>query len=74
MSYPHREPFPIAAIDPTLIFMNDAKKLLISLTKVQRERHAWKNKYQFVNNENEEIQKNLKKKNKDEISIKNINV
>ncbi|XP_050895429.1 uncharacterized protein LOC127102056 [Lathyrus oleraceus] len=70
MPYPRHEPFPIANREPTLIFMIDTEKLQIALTKVQQERDAWKNKYQFVNNENEQIQKHLKKKNEEELSKK----
>lgn len=54
--------------------MTDAEKLRIALTKVQWEMDAWKNKYQFVNNENEELQKHLNKKNEEELSSKKINV
>lgn len=53
-----------------MIFMTDAEKLQIVLTKVQRERDAWKNKYKFVNNENKELQKHLKNKNEQELANK----
>lgn len=35
MPYPRHEPLPIAAREPTLIFMTDPEKLWIALTKVQ---------------------------------------
>lgn len=70
MPYPLHEPFPKAAREPTLIFMIDVEKLQIALTRVQRERDTWKNKYKFVNNENEELQKHLKKKNEEEFASK----
>lgn len=35
MPYPRHEPLPIAARDPTRIFMTDTEKLWIALTKVQ---------------------------------------
>ncbi|XP_050919137.1 uncharacterized protein LOC127136643 [Lathyrus oleraceus] len=70
MPYPFHGPFPIAAREPTLIFMTDAEKLRIALTKVPRERDTWKNKNQFVNNENEELQKHLKKKNEEDLASK----
>ncbi|XP_050914929.1 uncharacterized protein LOC127129857 [Lathyrus oleraceus] len=42
--YPRQEPFPLADKEPTYIFMTDAEKLKIALTKAQRERDTWKNK------------------------------
>ncbi|XP_050916117.1 uncharacterized protein LOC127131229 [Lathyrus oleraceus] len=44
MPYPRQEPLLLADKEPTYIFMTDAEKLNISLTKAQRERDAWKNK------------------------------
>ncbi|XP_050897268.1 uncharacterized protein LOC127104098 [Lathyrus oleraceus] len=51
--YPRQEPLPLADKEPTYIFMTDAEKLKIALTKVQRERDALKDKYQIINNEDE---------------------
>ena len=68
MPYRRHEPLPIVARESTLIFMSDVENLQIALRKVQRERDAWKNESQFVNNENEELQKHLKKKNEEELT------
>lgn len=67
MLYPRQEPLPLADKERTYIFMTDAKKLKITLTKAWRERDAWKNKYQVINNEDEEVQRKLKMKNEEEI-------
>ncbi|XP_050896422.1 uncharacterized protein LOC127103190 [Lathyrus oleraceus] len=58
--YPRQEPLPLADKEPTYIFMADAEKLKIALTTAQRERDAWKNKCQIINNEYEELQRQLK--------------
>ncbi|XP_050893613.1 uncharacterized protein LOC127100451 [Lathyrus oleraceus] len=45
----------------------DAEKLKISLTRVQRERDASKNKYQIVRTENEELQRHLNQRNDEDL-------
>ena len=60
MPYPRQRLVPLK--EPTYIFMCDAKKLQIALTKAQRERNAWKNKYQVVSLENTKIQSQLREK------------
>lgn len=42
MPYPRQEPLPLAGKEPTYILMTNSEKLKIALTKVQRERDAWK--------------------------------
>ncbi|XP_050895152.1 uncharacterized protein LOC127101748 [Lathyrus oleraceus] len=56
--------------EPAYIFMTNAEKMKISLTKTQRERDAWKNKYQIINNEDEELKRKLKMKNEEYLSNK----
>lgn len=50
--------------------MTDTEKLKIALTRVQREKDAWKNKYQIVHAENEELQRHLKQRNDEELANK----
>jgi hypothetical protein len=70
MPYPRQEPFSLTVKEPSLIFMTDAEKLKIALTRVQRERDAWKNKYQIIHVENEELQRHLKQRNDEELANK----
>ena len=60
MPYPHQRIVPLK--EPVYIFTSDAEKLQIALTKAQRERSDWKNKYQVVSLENAKIQKQLREK------------
>lgn len=53
MPYPRQEPLYLTVKEYSLIFMADAEKLKIALTRVQREKDAWKNKYQIIQTENE---------------------
>ncbi|XP_050878480.1 uncharacterized protein LOC127082285 [Lathyrus oleraceus] len=46
------------------------EKVKIALTKAQRERDAWKNKYQIINNEDEEIKRQWNMKNEEDLSNK----
>ncbi|XP_050897221.1 uncharacterized protein LOC127104047 [Lathyrus oleraceus] len=70
MPYPRQEPLSLTVKEPSLIFMTDTEKLKIALTRVQQERDAWKNKYQIVHAENEELQRHLKQKNDEELANK----
>ena len=60
MSYPRQGLVPLK--EPIYIFMSDTEKLQIALTKAQRERNAWRNKYQVVNLENTKLQSQLREK------------
>ena len=60
MPYPRQGIVPLK--EPVYIFTSDAEKLQIALTKAQRERSAWKNKYQVVSLENAKIKKQLREK------------
>jgi hypothetical protein len=54
--------------------MTDTEKLKVTLTRMQRERDAWKNKYQIVHAENKELQRHLKQRNDEELANKKIKV
>ncbi|XP_050915101.1 uncharacterized protein LOC127130071 [Lathyrus oleraceus] len=58
--YPRQEPLPLTIKEPSLVYMTDAEKLKVALTRMKREKDAWKNKYQIIHTENEEIQRHLK--------------
>ena len=70
MPYSRQEPLHLVDKEPTYYFMDDAEKLKIALTKVQRERDAWKNKYQVVDIENAKLQEHFKHKNEVEVAKK----
>lgn len=55
MPYPQREPLSLTIKEPSLVFMTDVEKLKISLTRMQQENDAWKNKYQTVHAENGDL-------------------
>lgn len=54
--------------------MSDAEKLKFALTMRQQERDAWKNKYQIVHVENEELKRQLKQRNDEDLANKKIKV
>lgn len=70
MLYPRQEPLHVTDKCPTLVFLTDVEKLQIALTKMQKERDSWKNKYQIVEFENSEIQKLLKQRDEEDSSNK----
>ncbi|XP_050916553.1 uncharacterized protein LOC127131681 [Lathyrus oleraceus] len=70
MPYHRQEPLSLTVKEPSFVFMIDTEKLKISLTRVQRERDAWKNKYQIFHAENEELQRHLKQRNDEELANK----
>ncbi|XP_050889493.1 uncharacterized protein LOC127094746 [Lathyrus oleraceus] len=70
MHYPRQEPLSLTVKEPSFVFMTDAEKLKITLTMMQREKDAWKNKYHIVHAENEELQRHLKKRNYEELANK----
>lgn len=63
MPYPRQEPLSLTVKEPSPIFMTDTEKLKVALNRMQQEKDAWKNKYQIVHAENEEIQRHLKQMN-----------
>lgn len=74
MPYPRQEPLSLTVKEPSLIFMTDVEKLKIVLTRMQWQMDAWKNKYQIVHAENEELQRHLKQRNDEKLANKKRNV
>ena len=60
MPYPRQYVFSLQ--EPTFIFMSDEEKIRSALGKAHREKKAWRNKYQSLDVENAELQKELKEK------------
>lgn len=69
MPYPRQDPLPPRR-EPVLVFMSEAEKLEIALKRAQHEAETWKNKYQVIVSENEELQKQLQAKNEEVRSYK----
>ena len=46
--------------EPTPYYMTDVEELQVALTKARRERDVWKSKYQVINFENGELQREAK--------------
>lgn len=63
MLYPWQEPLYLTVKEPSLIFMTDAEKVKVALTRMRWENDAWKNKYQVVHAVNEELKRHLKQRN-----------